>query len=102
MHIPSNTPTEGMDMGIAGNAVIKGATLATTFNDLTSTLEAISKPSSFDVFVCKRRYAENVARPIKILFRSEAYYWVSERELELLRAGRLPENIGIEPVGEDE
>jgi len=81
---------------------IHGATLATTFSDLTSALSAISKPSAFDVFICTRRYAENVARPIKILFRSEAYYWVNERELELLRAGRLPEDIGLEPVEEDE
>ena len=81
---------------------IHGATLATTFSDLTSALSAIAIPSKADVFISERRYAENVARPIKILFRSEAYYWVNERELELLRAGRLPEDIGIEPVGEDE
>jgi hypothetical protein len=81
---------------------IHGATLATTFSDLTSALSAISKPSAFDVFVSVRRFGPNIARPIKILFRSEAYYWVNERELELLRAGRLPEDIGLEPVEEDE
>lgn len=84
------------------NTLVRGATLATTFSDLTSALSAIAIPSKADVFVSVRRYAENVARPIKILFRSEAYYWVNERELELLRAGRLPEDIGLEPVDEDE
>ncbi len=81
---------------------IHGTTLATTFSDLTSALSAIAIPSKADVFISERRYAECVARPIKILFRSEAYYWVNERELELLRAGRLPEDIGLEPVDEDE
>ncbi|KRA00269.1 hypothetical protein ASD64_01465 [Mesorhizobium sp. Root157] len=83
-------------------SLIRGASLATTFRDLTKTLDVISKPSKADVFISERRYAENVARPIKILFRSEAYYWVNERELELLRAGRLPEDLGLEPVGENE
>lgn len=81
---------------------IHGATLATTFSDLTSALSAIAIPSKADVFVSVRRFGPNIARPIKILFRSEAYYWVNERELELLRAGRLPEDIGLEPVEEDE
>lgn len=83
-------------------APIHGASLATTFSDLTSALSAISKPSAFDVFVSVRRFGPNIARPIKILFRSEAYYWVNERELAALRAGSLPEDLGLEPVGENE
>lgn len=82
-------------------APIRGASLATTFTDLTSVLSAISKPSPFDVFVCRARFDPNVAKPIKVLFRSEAYYWVNERELADLRAGYLPEELGLEPVEED-
>ena len=81
---------------------IRGATLATTFSDLTSALSAIAIPSKADVFVSMRRFGQNIARPIKVLWHSEAYYWCNERELELLRAGRLPEDIGLEPVEEDE
>lgn len=75
--------------------------LRTTFADFHKTMEALSKPSAFDVFVCERRYGKDVSSPIKVLFRSEAYYWVDERELAALRAGSLPEDLGLEPV-EDE
>lgn len=76
------------------------ASLRITGNLLTEALSSalIQKPSAFDVFVSDRRYGKDVARPFKVLFRSEAYYWVDERELAALRAGSLPEDLGLEPV----
>ena len=76
------------------------ATLRITGNHLTEALSSalVQKPSAFDVFVSARRYGKDVSRPIKVLFRSEAYFWVNERELAALRAGSLPEDLGLEPT----
>lgn len=77
------------------------ASLRITGNLLTETLSAIQRPSAFDVFVSGHLYGKDVSRPIKVLFRSEAYYWVNERELAALRVGSLPEDLGLEPATDD-
>lgn len=74
--------------------------LAHTFQQVTEVLARAAGLPPEEIFVCGRRFGQNIPYPIRILYRCEAYYDVDERLLGLLRAGRTPDDLELVPVEE--